>query len=121
VDLDGDGNAQDRPAGLVKNAGGIRSEGNLAIINAFRTSRRLAPITMDQLGLGAPERIVDVRLTKQVHLPKDSRLDLFLEAYNLFNWVNYATPSGTITSGSFAVRTTAGDPRQIQWGGRIAF
>jgi hypothetical protein len=121
VDLDGDGNAQDRPAGLVKNAGGIRSEGNLAIINAFRTSRRLAPITMDQLGLGASERIVDVRFTKQFQLPKASRLDVFLEGYNLFNTVNYATPSGTITSGSFAVRTTAGDPRQIQWGGRIAF
>ena len=43
VDLDRDGNNQDRPAGLVKNSGGRESEGNLAIINAFRQSRNLAP------------------------------------------------------------------------------
>ena len=49
VDLDRDGNVQDRPPALVKNAGGIESEGNLSLINSFRASRNLAPITMEQL------------------------------------------------------------------------
>jgi hypothetical protein len=121
VDLDGDGNRQDRPAGLAKNSGGRRSESNLAIINAFRASRALPPITMEQLAQLPAERVIDIRATKQIRLGGSSRLDVFLEAYNLFNTVNYANPSGTITSGSFAVLTSAADARQIQWGGRISF
>ena len=121
VDLDGDGNRQDRPAGLVKNAGGTESQGNLDIINSFRASRRLAPITMDQLTLGSTEKIVDLRATRQFRFGAGRRFDVFLEAYNLLNNVNYENPSGTITSGSFAVYTTARDARQIQWGARIQF
>lgn len=121
VDLDGDGNRQDRPAGLVKNAGGAANEANLAIINAFRESRRLAPITMDQLTLSSGEKIVDLRATKQFSVGQRRRLGVFLEAYNLLNTVNYDNPSGVITSGSFAVRTSAKDPRQLQWGARFQF
>ncbi len=121
LDLDGDGNRQDRPAGLVKNAGGRETEANLAIINAFRESRQLAPITVDQLTLGSGDTLVDLRATKQIRLGDRLRLDLFLEAYNLLNTVNYENPSGVLTSGSFAVYTVAKDPRQIQWGARIQF
>jgi len=121
VDLDGDGNRQDRPAGLVKTAGGSESEANLGIINAFRASRQLAPITMDQLTLGSADKIVDLRATKQLSLGARRRLDLFLEAYNLLNTVNYENPNGVITSGSFAVYTAARDARQIQWGARVQF
>jgi hypothetical protein len=121
VDLDGDGNRQDRPAGLVKNAGGSANDTNLAIINAFRESRRLAPITMDQLTLTSGEKIVDLRATKQFSVGQRRRLGVFLEAYNLLNTVNYDNPSGMITSGSFAVRTSAKDPRQLQWGARFQF
>jgi hypothetical protein len=46
---------------------------------------------------------------------------VFLEAYNLFNAVNFENPSGVITSGSFATYTAARDARQIQWGARIQF
>ena len=120
-DLDGDGNNQDRPAGLVKNAGGRDSEANLAIINSFRQSRNLAPITMDQLTRSSRDRVVDLRATKQFRIAANSRFDVFLEAYNLLNTVNYENPSGVITSGSFATYTTARDARQIQWGARIQF
>ena len=65
VDLDRDGNNQDRPAGLVKNSGGREDEGNLAIINAFRQSRNLSPITMEQLARTSGDRLVDLRGTKQ--------------------------------------------------------
>ena len=121
VDLDRDGNNQDRPAGLVKNSGGREDEGNLAIINAFRQSRNLSPITMEQLARTSGDQLVDLRGSKQFVLSSRLRLDVFLEAYNLLNTVNYENPSGAITSGSFAAYTTARDARQIQWGARIQF
>jgi hypothetical protein len=121
VDLDRDGNNQDRPAGLVKNSGGREDEGNLAIINAFRQSRNLSPISMEQLARTSGDRVVDLRGSKQFVLSSRLRLDVFLEAYNLLNTVNYENPSGAITSGSFAAYTTARDARQIQWGARIQF
>jgi hypothetical protein len=121
VDLDRDGNNQDRPAGLVKNSGGLESEGNLAIINAFRQSRNLAPITMEQLTRTSGDRLVDLRTTKMFRIGARVQLEAFLEAYNVLNAVNYENPSGVITSGSFATYTTARDARQIQWGARIQF
>lgn len=121
ADLDRDGNNQDRPAGLVKNAGGRASDANLAIINAFRQSRNLAPITMEQLTRTSGDRIVDLRATKMFEAGARTRFELFLEAYNVLNTVNYENPSGVITSGSFATYTTARDARQIQWGARIQF
>jgi hypothetical protein len=120
-DLDRDGNTQDRPAGLVKNSGGTKSEGNLSIINNFRQLRNLAPITMEQLTRSSGDTIVDLRATKVFQVAQRLRFDLFLEAYNLLNAVNYENPSGTITSGSFTVYTTARDARQIQWGARFQF
>ena len=121
VDLDRDGNNQDRPAGLQKNSGGTKSETNLGIINAFRQSRNLAPITMEQLTRTSGDRVVDLRATKQFRAGAKMRFDVFLEAYNLLNAVNFENPSGVITSGSFATYTTARDARQIQWGTRIQF
>jgi hypothetical protein len=121
VDLDRDGNNQDRPAGLMKNSGGLESDSNLGIINAFRQSRNLAPITMEQLARTSRDRVVDLRATKQFSAGATTRIGVFLEAYNLFNTVNFENPSGVITSGSFATYTTARDARQIQWGARIQF
>ena len=121
ADLNGDGNNSDRPAGLVKNAGGTASQVNLDIINAFRASRGRAPITMEQLTLSSGDKIVDLRATKQFALGAGARAAVFLEAYNLLNHINYQNPSGVMTSGSFAVRTVASDARQIQWGVRFQF
>ncbi|MCA1586124.1 MAG: carboxypeptidase regulatory-like domain-containing protein [Acidobacteria bacterium] len=121
ADLDRDGNNQDRPPGLVKNAGGTESEGNLAIVNAFRASQGRTPITMEQLTRTSRDKVVDLRATKQFQLAPRARLDVFLEAYNLLNTVNYENPSGVATSGSFATYVTARDARQIQWGARIQF
>ncbi len=121
VDLDRDGNNQDRPAGLQKNSGGTKSDTNLGIINAFRQSRNLAPITMAQLTRTSADRVVDLRATKQFQAGPRTRFEVFLEAYNLLNSVNFENPSGAITSGSFATYTTARDARQIQWGARIQF
>lgn len=121
VDLDRDGNNQDRPAGLQKNSGGTESDTNLGIINAFRASRSLAPITMEQLTRTSADKVVDLRATKMFQLPGRNRFEVFLEAYNVLNTVNFENPSGAITSGSFTSYTTARDARQIQWGARFQF
>ncbi len=121
LDLDGDGISGDRPTGLVKNAGGWASDANLAIINAFRTAHGKPTIAMDQLTQSSGDRLVDVRFMKSLRLPRTTGVDLFFEAYNLLNAVNYENPSGNMSSASFAVRTVARDPRQLQWGARITF
>ncbi len=121
LDLDGDGISGDRPRGLAPNSGGHASDANLAIINAFRASRGRAPITMDQLTQDSGDKIVDVRVMKQIPLQGTARLGLFFEVYNLLNAVNYENPSGNMSSGSFAIRTVARDARQLQWGARVTF
>jgi len=51
-------------------------------------------------------------------LPKDRRLEFRIEAYNVFNWVNYAIPSGrsVATPATFGrITGSLGDPRQMQF------
>src|SRR5206468_53029 len=95
-DLNGDGINSDRPAGLVKDAGGWANETNLAVVNAYRASRGRAPIAMDLLTQGGGDQLVDVRLMKAIRLAPQAgsparqprwgahaQLDLFFEGYNL--------------------------------------
>ncbi len=122
IDLDGyTSDRTERPTGLVKNAGGSASQSSLDIINAFRATRKLAPITMDQLTQGSGDKLLDIRLTKSFSLGGSRRADLFIEGYNVFNTVNYEPPSGSMSSASFAIRTAARDARQVQWGAKFAF
>jgi hypothetical protein len=111
----------ERPTGLVKNAGGTESQVNLEIINAYRASRKAAPITMDQLTQGNGDKLLDIRLTKSIKLGGTRRADLFIEGYNVLNAVNYEPPTGSMASASFAIRTVARDARQIQWGAKFVF
>jgi hypothetical protein len=122
VDLDGDGQTQsDRPVGLPITVGMDDVTSQLAIINAFRASRNLAPISADLLNLDAYVS-VDARLTRQFRVQGSHRVDLFIEAYNLTDHVNFnPNVTANLVSTSFLSRTTAGDPRQIQWGVRYAF
>jgi hypothetical protein len=96
-------------------------DSQLTTINAFRASRNLTPITRDMLDLD-PYLSVDARLTKQIHLAGSHRVDLFIEGYNLTNHVNFnPNVNANLVSTSFLSRTSASDPRQIQWGFRYAF
>jgi carboxypeptidase family protein/TonB-dependent receptor-like protein len=122
VDLDGDGQTQsDRPIGLPITVAMGDVESQFAIINAFRASRNLPAISRDLLNLDQ-YLSVDARLTRQLRLTGSHRVDLFIEAYNLTDHVNF-NPGVTsnLVSTSFLSRTAAGDPRQIQWGLRYAF
>jgi len=144
-DFDGDGNTQDRPAGLTKDAGGRANSTMLNLINAARTSTAsttlpsglivpalnaancattnacLAPVTMAQLSQSTGGKKIDLRLTKGFNFTSRYHLDLFMEAYNLLNTPNFLAPSGVISSPSFLQRSAANTPRQMQWGARFSF
>jgi carboxypeptidase family protein/TonB-dependent receptor-like protein len=121
VDLDGDGNTSgDRPTGLPPRVGRGDVDAELAIINAFRTSRGLQPIDKSLLELNMT-RAFDLRLTRSVQLGAARRLELFLEMFNVPNFVDLMGGNNTMNAAPFLVRTTARDPRQLQWGARYAF
>ena len=121
-DVDGDGQTQgDRPIGLSITVGRGDVDESLTIINALRASRNIAPVSVDLLAL-EPYVALDLRLTKAFTITAGRELQLFAEAYNMANRVNFqSTPNGNINSTSFLVRSTAADARQIQFGARFAF
>lgn len=121
-DVDGDGQTQgDRPRGLPITVGRADVDQSLAIINALRAVRNLAPVDGALLTL-EPHVSFDARLTKAFALPGGSALQIFAEGYNVTNVVNFSsTPNGNINSTSFLVRSTAADARQLQIGARYVF
>ncbi len=122
-DMDGDGSiTNDRPAGLPTRVGRERNQESLAIINELRAARSLPPITESLLDLD-PFLSVDLRVMKVLPLKADSRIELFLEAYNVTNHVNFQpfTVNPNIIARDFLLRNSARDARQLQWGGRYAF
>jgi hypothetical protein len=120
-DLDGDLNPQnDRPAGLPPTVGRGDVTSQLALINAFRASLHLPPISADLL---KPDPILDVdlRITKVLRLSNSRRLEVFMEAYNATNYVTLTGGISNMSASSFLIRTGARDARQVQWGTRIVF
>jgi hypothetical protein len=134
-DYDGDGNTQDRPAGLPKYSGGRGNARLLGIINTARTSTtattlpsglvipaiNLTAVTLQQLNQTDGLESVQVRATKAFDFGERYRLELFMEAYNLSNTPTFLPPSGVITSPSFLQLATANAPRQLQYGARFRF
>jgi hypothetical protein len=136
ADYDGDGNTQDRPIGLPKDAGGRSNRRLLNIINTARTAKtptplgtggrqipalNLSPVTLAQLNQTDGLESIQVRATKGFNFGYRYRLELFMEAYNLTNTPTFLPPSGVITSPSFLQLATANPPRQMQWGARFNF
>lgn len=121
-DIDGDGQTQgDRPEGLPITVGREKVQESLTIINNLRATRNLPPITEDQLEL-EPFISLDLRLTKQFTFTGNTRLEGFLEGYNVLNRVNYAGGgNGSIISSSLLIRNSARDARQVQIGARFTF
>jgi hypothetical protein len=108
--------------GLPTRVGREKVEESLQIINDLRASRGLPPIDAKLLELD-PFVSIDTRLTKDVNLGANRRLQLFFELYNLTNHVNYQpfTINTNIISTSFLIRNSARDGRQAQWGVRYLF
>jgi hypothetical protein len=122
-DMDGDGSiTNDRHSGLPTRVGREKVKESLAIINELRATRALPPIAEDLLKL---DRFlsVDMRVMKVIPVRGESRMELFLEAYNLTNHVNFQpfTVNPNIIARDFLIRNSARDARQVQWGLRYAF
>jgi hypothetical protein len=62
---------------------------------------------------------VDFAAVKQVRFSGDARVEFRVEAFNLFNRVNFAPPNGVRTSGGFGTITATYDPRQVQLGVKL--
>ena len=61
----------------------------------------------------------DLATVKQVPLSGAVRLELRLEAYNLFNRVNFTPPNGNRSTAGFGTITSTYDPRQVQLGVKV--
>ena len=121
VDLDGDLNTQgDRPAGLPPVVGRGDVDAQLALINAYRATRGQAAVDQ-RLLRPDPIFVLDLRITKAFPIGNRRRLEVFLEGYNVSNYVTLTGGSSNMGLASFLIRTGARDARQVQWGGRYVF
>ena len=64
-------------------------------------------------------RQFDLAASKQVALGGTARVELRLEAFNLFNRTNFRAPNGVRSAGAFGTITSTYDPRQLQLGVKL--
>ena len=64
---------------------------------------------------------VDLGLTKRFIVGQRHSLDLRIEAFNLFNTVNFRNPNAVLGASNFGLIQTSYDPRQMQLALRYAF
>ena len=65
---------------------------------------------------GPGSKSMNMSLFRSIALGGDKRLELRLETFNLFNWVNYGFPAANVSNqGTFGtITSTLGDPREMQ-------
>jgi hypothetical protein len=61
----------------------------------------------------------DLAASKSVAVGGPARVELRLEAFNLFNRSNFRAPNGNRSSGAFGTITSTFDPRQLQLGVKL--
>jgi hypothetical protein len=106
ADNNNDTTVNDRPAGVGRNS---------ARMPCF-----------DDLSANCGTAAFDVRLSRLIHLGGTQRLEVMIEAFNLFNRVNVVNVNNTIGNGTspsptFRQVTAVGDMRQLQLGVRWTF
>ena len=123
-----DGQLNDRPDGIARNAG---ADANLEIINQVRSDYNddIAPLFATNPALelepisSLPEPWliqVDARLYRQFRLGDDTRGELFLQVFNLFDRNNIGRIDGRIISKDFGSPVSlAGPPRTVEFGLRV--
>jgi hypothetical protein len=92
IDLNGDSNANDRPAGVGRNT-----------------------------GEGFGFQSLDVRLSRAFAVTERIKLEGTADAFNVMNHANFMVPNNVIGRATFGQPTLAGDPRQMQFGLRVNF
>ena len=65
---------------------------------------------------GPGSKSMNMSLFRSIVLGGDKRLELRVETFNLFNWVNYGFPAANVGNpATFGrITTTLGDPREMQ-------
>jgi hypothetical protein len=137
-DVNDDGNAfSDRPALVSGTVNDLYAE------NQGARTQYLVPKTEADQRLGIPSpvydptaamarnalrspwfRQYDVSLRKEIALRSGVRLALELNAFNVFNWANFAAPIPVLADARFGqvTGTRAGsNPRQLQFGAKVTF
>ena len=91
---------------------------------AAREARRLDPTRVGPtVYLGDEVQIVstDLSLFKNVGLPRSHRIQIRIEAFNLFNQTRFNSPSAAIGTANFGRITSSADGRVIQFGVKYLF
>ncbi len=108
----------------------LAPEGERSITNYFNKNNVVLPTDPSQPfgnskrnGVqGYPFRQFDFALAKYFPIPwRASRLQLRIEAFNLFNRTNFNAPNSNRSAAAFGRITSARDPRQIQIGAKFLF
>lgn len=112
-------------AGLSMNSAGPYSETLGG--DPYNNGRgRARPVGVPRNSLaGAGYVDVDLRASRDVKFgkgtPQERTVTIGLDAFNLFNQVNYGTYVGTVTSPIFGQPVSARPPRQLQFSARLRF
>jgi len=70
---------------------------------------------------GPAYRNVDLALIRRVPLGARPALEVRIEAFNLLNTPPLGAPAAVLGAANFGTITTAGDPRVVQLGVKLAF
>ena len=121
-DLNGDGTNNDFVPGTTRNQGNRNLD--LALVNEWRATNRLAPISADQIDSDRYNRF-DVRLSKSLQVGGGRRLELIGQVFNVLGTDNLAgVGSGWVTnalSDSFGRILEAQPRQQAELAVRFAF
>ena len=98
-----------------------------SITNWFERSCVVIPTDPSQPFGNAPRNSVrgpnfwtfDLLASKRVAAGGAAQVELRLEAFNLFNRVNFAAPNGNRSAAGFGTITASYDPRQLQLGVKV--
>ena len=71
--------------------------------------------------IGPGSRNVDLGLSKDFRITERQAIHARVEAFNIFNLVNFNNPAGSLSSGNFGLITSAAPPRILQLGLKYIF
>ena len=57
---------------------------------------------------------MDLSLAKSFRLQQGHQVQFRIEAFNVFNWVNWGSPNGTLGNSAFGVISSAQAAREMQ-------
>ena len=118
-DLNNDTFTTDLVPGTTRNSGS--RDLNLDAVNAWRATNGLAAVTtIDTSRIN----LFDLRVSKRIKLPNERRIELLVQAFNLFNTKNLQAQfgggrQGNALSNSFGLITSARPQRQIELGAKL--